>query len=177
MPEVDFGVVRELHQLDHIVVHVRGGSLKQTSTAGHKERIAGKHRLFRCKIGGNMAAGMTRDKQKARFEVADTDRIALIDHMGNARRARLVPLMAVDFQLRKLFDQFLIAAHMVPVMVGVDDGRKIYALALDRRGHRTGLGRINHAGLVGRFINQHIGVIIGQHRDSNNSHTSPPVNP
>ena len=119
-----------------------------------------------------MAAGMTRDKEKTRFEVSNTNRIALIDHMGNARRARLVPLMAVHFELRKFLHKFFIPAHMVPVMVGIDDGRKVHALTLDRGGNRAGLGRINNAGLVGRFINQHIGVIIGQHGDGKDFHGS-----
>ena len=117
-----------------------------------------------------MAAGMTRDKEKTRFEMPNTNRIALIDHIGNARRARLVPLMAVDFELRKFFHQFFIPTHMVPVVMGIDDGRKIHALALDRRGNRTGLGRINNASLISRFINKHIGVIIGQHGDRKDLH-------
>ena len=122
-----------------------------------------------------MSAGMARNEQKTTLKITDADRVALVNHVADTRRAGLVVLVAVHSQVGIFLDQFLVAANMVPVVVGVDNGGEIHPLALDRIGHRSGFRGVDHAGLIRGFINDQIGIVVGQNGDGDNFIGSPCV--
>ena len=70
MAAVDLGVIGKSRKLDHIVVHVRSGSLEQPPTAGNEEGIAGKDGALFLEVKRHVPTGVAGNKKDLRRKVS-----------------------------------------------------------------------------------------------------------
>ncbi len=119
-----------------------------------------------------MAWDMGHVKMKARyvkrFSVFNADSLGRDAPLGEAAR------MAVDREWAKLGHEGLVAAHVVPMVVRVEDGDELEALGGENLEHGLGLGGINDDSVVSPLGNDQIRIVITETGDRNHAHGSHP---
>jgi len=123
----DAGIVGQVAELAEGVDHLGGGAFKQAPTASGKEGVATKQlaRLVALgggKVVGDVGAGVPRHEEDLGGAIAKPDFIPFLQEHLLSGNASLVCGSAIDGGVGELAQQGRVAAHMVAVVVGVEDG-------------------------------------------------------
>src|SRR5215475_14639363 len=116
-----------------------------------------------------MSRGMARNEKDAAAHFSNNDLISFINAARESRNPSLIALVTVD--LKTLFrQQPFVAASMVTMMVGVENGCQFDLLEFDTPQNRFGLGRIDDTRGVGLLADDEITVIVPQQGNLNDFH-------
>jgi hypothetical protein len=78
--------------------------------------------------------------------------------------------VSVDREGAEAGEELVVAAHVIPVVVGVEDGGELEAFAFEGGDNGGGLGRVDNDGLVRSFGDEEVGIVIAQAGDRQDAH-------
>lgn len=155
-------IVRQLRQFAHQrVVHLLRRTLEEPPATGQKQRITRENAPSRA-VGrlheiANVSGRMARREQAAHIQAAHFEHI-VVAHLMRQRTDAIVA--AVHRQLApivgggKQFAQLLVAAGMVPMVVGGQNGRQLDVESLDGCEHCGRIDGINDGRLFGVVVDE-----------------------
>ena len=120
VPNPDAGLRVERRQALQAVVHHHRVALEDASAAGDKEGVAGEHVVS--EVVGDRPGGVTGDEEDARLMMSDMDDVAVVEPLRLPKDATVIGAVSIDLEVRERLEQLLVAAGVIPVVVGVEDG-------------------------------------------------------
>ena len=151
----DAGLRVERRQALQAVVHHHRVALEDASAAGDKEGVAGEHVVS--EVVGDRPGGVTGDEEDARLMMSDVDDVAVVEPLRLPKDATVIGAVSVDLEVRERLEQLLVAAGVIPVVVGVEDG--VQPIPDDVEDGRR-LARVDHGAGAGGRAAQQIGVVV-----------------
>ena len=173
VPAIELGFAREVAELlAQRGIHHLGRALEEPPTARHEHRVPGKDSVFH--DVRHRAERVTGHVKRPERQARDLERRPLLDPDRLPRNPTLCQItrVSVDGQVAETAPQRLVGAHVVPVVVGVQDGHEVEPLAREGREHGLRVRGIHHDRLAPPFLGHEIRIVVTQTRNGDDTHAA-----
>ena len=153
------GVAGQRPQLRERLPHLRRRAFKEPAAAEGKQGVAAKERLGPRQMEGEMAAGVAGRSDHADHFGPELIIRAVIDRDVDLGDAGAVGAGG-DHRTAVAGLEFGVAADVVGMVMGVEDGVEPPLAGGERRDHRPGLGRVHHGDGPARRIADEMDVVV-----------------
>ena len=141
-------------------------ALEHLAAAQREQRVAAEQRALLAECIGAMPAGVARHEDHLRLRLAEAVAVAVVDRRRRCPGMRALSRpQADDGAAGRLLD-LAVAAHMIAMMMGVEDVRDLPAALVGLGQHRPGHGGIDDAHATALRLAHQPDVIVAQDRDT-----------